>query len=133
MGLDPRTPGSRPGPKADALPLSHPGIPNYSLLMNKTHKYEEISLPRLGYKYAVASILLPLPLVILGEVSQHTGSCPMEEPHDSSQHWQGPEPQKGAWTFILVLHSLKKTTALADTSMHTCQRSQLLAKLWLDF
>ena len=27
MGLDPRTPGSCPGPKADARPLSHPGIP----------------------------------------------------------------------------------------------------------
>ena len=24
--LDPRTPGSRPGPKAGAKPLSHPGI-----------------------------------------------------------------------------------------------------------
>ena len=27
MGLDPRSPGSHPGPKADAKPLSHPGIP----------------------------------------------------------------------------------------------------------
>ena len=26
-GLDPRTPESRPGPKAGAKPLSHPGIP----------------------------------------------------------------------------------------------------------
>ena len=26
-GLDPRTPGSRPGLKADAKPLTHPGIP----------------------------------------------------------------------------------------------------------
>ena len=26
-GLDPGTPGSRPGPKAGAKPLSHPGIP----------------------------------------------------------------------------------------------------------
>ena len=26
-GLDPRTPGSRPRPKAGAKPLSHPGIP----------------------------------------------------------------------------------------------------------
>ena len=25
--LDPRTPGSQPEPKADAQPLSHPGIP----------------------------------------------------------------------------------------------------------
>ena len=27
VGLDPRTPGSRLGPKAGAKPLSHPGIP----------------------------------------------------------------------------------------------------------
>ena len=28
MGLDPGSPGSRPGPKAGAKPLRHPGIPN---------------------------------------------------------------------------------------------------------
>ena len=27
VGLDPRTPGSHPEPKADAQLLSHPGIP----------------------------------------------------------------------------------------------------------
>ena len=27
VGLNPWTPGSRPGPKAGAKPLSHPGIP----------------------------------------------------------------------------------------------------------
>ena len=27
VGLHPWTPGSRPGPKAGAKPLSHPGIP----------------------------------------------------------------------------------------------------------
>ena len=32
VGLDPRTPGSRPGPKAGAKPLSHPGIPSGSSL-----------------------------------------------------------------------------------------------------
>ena len=26
VGLDPETPGSRPGPKAGAKPLNHPGI-----------------------------------------------------------------------------------------------------------
>ena len=26
VGLDPRTPGSRPEPKANAQPLSHPGV-----------------------------------------------------------------------------------------------------------
>ena len=36
-GLDPGTPGSRPGPKAGAKPLSHPGIPDikfYILIEN---------------------------------------------------------------------------------------------------
>ena len=32
MGLDPGSPGSRPGPKANAQPQSHPGIPTSSLL-----------------------------------------------------------------------------------------------------
>ena len=27
VGLNPRTPRSRPGPKAGAKPLSHPGVP----------------------------------------------------------------------------------------------------------
>ena len=27
VGLDPRTPGLRPEPRADAQPLSHPGVP----------------------------------------------------------------------------------------------------------
>ena len=27
QGLDPKTPGSRPGPKAGAQPMSHPGNP----------------------------------------------------------------------------------------------------------
>ena len=35
VGLDPGTPGSHPGPKADAEPLSHPGIPN-KMLVNQT-------------------------------------------------------------------------------------------------
>ena len=32
MGLDPKTPGSRPEPKADAQPLSHPGVPDLSFI-----------------------------------------------------------------------------------------------------
>ena len=30
VGFDPGSPGSRPGPKAGAKPLSHPGIPHIS-------------------------------------------------------------------------------------------------------
>ena len=32
VGLDPGTPGSRPGPEAGAKPLSHPGIPPSKIL-----------------------------------------------------------------------------------------------------
>ena len=32
VGLDPRTPGSHPEPKADAQLLSHPGVPSHGVL-----------------------------------------------------------------------------------------------------
>ena len=32
VGLNPGTPGSRPEPKADAQPLSHPGVPLLQIL-----------------------------------------------------------------------------------------------------
>ena len=35
VGLDPGTPGSWPEPKADTQPLSHPGVPNLVLWLNK--------------------------------------------------------------------------------------------------
>ena len=36
VGLDPGSPGSRPGPKAGTKPLRHPGIPEvWILLLNK--------------------------------------------------------------------------------------------------
>ena len=34
VGLDPRTPGSHPGLKADAQPLNHPGVPHYFRRLN---------------------------------------------------------------------------------------------------
>ena len=35
VGLNPRTPGSRPESKADVQPLSHPEIPLISILLKK--------------------------------------------------------------------------------------------------
>ena len=35
MGFDPGSPGSRPGPKAGAKPLRHPGIPGKQFLTQK--------------------------------------------------------------------------------------------------
>ena len=40
VGLDPRSPGSHPGPKADAKGRSHPGIP---LRLFLTNAYSEPS------------------------------------------------------------------------------------------
>ena len=34
VGFDPGSPGSRPGPKAGAIPLRHPGIPVRHALMH---------------------------------------------------------------------------------------------------
>ena len=33
VGLDPETPGSRPGPKAGTKPPSHPGIPDVLFIL----------------------------------------------------------------------------------------------------
>ena len=39
MGLDPMTPGSRPESKADAQPLSHPGISDFTNLNEIVDKW----------------------------------------------------------------------------------------------
>ena len=36
IGLDPRSPGSHPGPKAGTKPLSHPGVPRLRILNRAT-------------------------------------------------------------------------------------------------
>ena len=41
VGFDPRTPGSRPDPKADAQPLSHPGVPLGFFFFFKENFYYE--------------------------------------------------------------------------------------------
>ena len=40
VGLNPETPGSRPGLKGDAQPLSHPGVPISTILKKRTRKKE---------------------------------------------------------------------------------------------
>ena len=40
VGLDPRTPGSCPGPKAGTKPLSHPGISD--IFLKKTSNGQQI-------------------------------------------------------------------------------------------
>ena len=39
MGLDPRTPGSRPEPKADAQP-SHPGVPHFFFFKDSIYLFQ---------------------------------------------------------------------------------------------
>ena len=61
MGLDPRTPGSRPGPKAGAKSLSHPGIP--LKLFSRVKCFEQIMLIKVQgrKKYAPAKDTVKLP------------------------------------------------------------------------
>ena len=44
VGLDPRSPGSHPEPKADTQPLSHPCVPVHVRLLDKMNA--ELSLKR---------------------------------------------------------------------------------------
>ena len=43
VGLDPEAPGSRPGPKAGANPLSHPRILEITSILNGKHDTLEIT------------------------------------------------------------------------------------------
>ena len=60
VGFDPGSPGSRPGPKAGAKPLCHPGIPLPSVLSmilgwweNSFHRWKALaSGPKLSLKHA---------------------------------------------------------------------------------
>ena len=47
MRLDPGTPGSRPGPKADTKPLKHPGVPLDSFQADNSAWWQEI-LPHMS-------------------------------------------------------------------------------------
>ena len=62
VGLDPRTPGSHPGPKAGAKPLSHPGIPcKIYLSENKFHFFinRPLLFSKCLYTPKKASIMTP--------------------------------------------------------------------------
>ena len=64
VGLDPRTPGSCPGPKAGAKPLSHPGIP-LKITLKNLYKSWIVSHTKTGHIWAeghscLASVLDPV-------------------------------------------------------------------------
>ena len=43
VGFDPGSPGSRPGPKAGAKPLRHPGIPAPNLTLDSAYSQSAFS------------------------------------------------------------------------------------------
>ena len=47
VGIDPGSPGSRPGPKAGAKPLHHPGIPIVRILIEL---YDDVVLGKKIYQ-----------------------------------------------------------------------------------
>ena len=57
-GLDPRTPRSRPEPKADAQPLSHPGCP-CSRTLNLLFPLPETSFPEIPARLAILAFSSP--------------------------------------------------------------------------
>ena len=56
-GLDPRTPGSLPEPKADTQPLSHPGVPVDQILSSSAKDKVLNERPELLHK--IQSLLKP--------------------------------------------------------------------------
>ena len=51
MGFDPGSPGSRPGPKAGAKPLRHPGIPCFKqVLRTKCFQVTCLSLNKINFE-----------------------------------------------------------------------------------
>ena len=51
VGLDPRSPGSRPGPKAGAKPLCHPGIPKIYYFKYLSKIFERTTMQEYKYEY----------------------------------------------------------------------------------
>ena len=80
MGLDPRTPGSHPEPKADAQLLSHPGVPGVLFVYSSvSHSLLWAACEERGEKEASASLnrnpALPPLFGALLQVISFLGSC----------------------------------------------------------
>ena len=61
-GLDPRTPGSHPGPKAGTKPLSHPGIPVTLIQYDNNNNYNISRIRRRAMRLPWTKSLSPLAL-----------------------------------------------------------------------
>ena len=62
VGLDPRSPGSQPGPKADAQLLSHPGIPHIPI--SWSHAYTHNKSPNHLFRSVHFMYITPLKVLI---------------------------------------------------------------------
>ena len=56
VGLDPGSPGSRPGPKAGAKPLRHPGIPVFDTNIQTISKKKKNAKP-LSFKVEIGKVI----------------------------------------------------------------------------
>ena len=60
VGLNPGTPGSRPEPKVDTQPLSHPCIPTLVLLLRLFFSCSLLAVIQ-AYTFALLALTIPLP------------------------------------------------------------------------
>ena len=75
-GLDPRTLGSHPEPKADAQPLGHPGIPPFGFVRRSM----ELLIPCLFVSREIPRMVIPTGSHPLGNQMKTVNS-------KSTQHW----------------------------------------------
>ena len=68
VGLDPRTPGSHPEPKAEAQPLSYPGVPTFTLKMEYRKWYDKSNY-RIIWKISVS----PFAQIQIPQDTDHVG------------------------------------------------------------
>ena len=121
MGFDPGSPGSRPGPKAGAKLLRHPGIPSPVLNISSPHPVGSDSLlesvlPAYGHRSAGA---LPFEVVCVPLTSEHkrqtcqgvlAGRCDSwrisaKNPEEEIAYWSPPRPTVHInWMNVLFFH-----------------------------
>ena len=102
MGLDPGTPGSRPEPKADAQPLSPPGVPSY-LTLNKMSNsapheahHDQAGQPGPPLLSQVVSLVPPLHLRFTRPSGPHTHSSHRRAPQADPPPFRSALPSRSS-------------------------------------
>ena len=85
VGFDPGSPGLRPGPKAGAKPLRHPGIPNLHIQCNLYQKTMDF-LQRVGTNNLKICVESGQPGWLSG-LLQHSAQGLILETWDQVPHW----------------------------------------------